>query len=752
MKRLFILLFLFCLPAWASIAYVSASGTTHAYSTACSSACAATTLTAGTTGGNLVIVGLSWRTTTANLMQVKSNASTKFTIYSQGCNGTGTCSALTACIDCAASTTVTPVFSASTKSDLNVAEYSGVTWIGISPWASGTSTTPGCTITTGDSNDWLIAETASAGTTNPTSGTGNLRQTNNAGSSGVAAALIDNTVSSPGSVTATATISSGIYSASCLELRTTAAKTYIWPDCDGTHPCLIHHDGDHPSPSGQALTAPIHFFIQPSLASNTLVLTLMHPSTYTVSSISDDQSNSWSAGATTTDATNGLITEYRYVCGAATGTSHIQINYTATMGTNDQVYFSEDEFSGIATSSCSGGTSGTNTVVGKIQPGSITASGSQMLFTTAISANAGTEPTPSSGWSMPDDLSATVFNDPWANVISTVSVQDCTSGCNPSIYANGQAVSIRNNYSIIAQAFKASNGAGTQPSSGQSWVVRHVQYLGPGSGASARGSFTFPTTGNAVVVTSSNAQSIQSLSGLADNAGNSLTAVTMTDTTTDPQIYSVCLGSGGVNRDRALFWTANTTNGLQLAWYDISGAKTSGGAQGCVGTTRNHALCSSTNCAQTIGTCGNSPYTNSCRNIVNILGSDGGTFTATLNSTAKSVVLGASYLGAGPPVGACTTTSGGTLTGGLAPPTCTGNSSTLVSNSLWAAPMGDGSHLYNGDPYFYWYTSSTSGYSVDFMMANEQDAGGTGGTVYDGGAIEIMGQPASGVTMVQRRR
>ena len=68
----------------------------------------------------------------------------------------------------------------------------------------------------------------------------------------------------------------------------------------------------------------------------------------------------------------------------------------------------------------------------------------------------------------------------------------------------------------------------------------------------------------------------------------------------------------------------------------------------------------------------------------------------------------------------------------------------FVFASIWAKGMSDGSHWDNGDPYGYWYTNSTSKFSVDYLMQND-----TGGSAYDGAAIEILGQPGSQAQQAQ---
>ena len=196
-----------------------------------------------------------------------------------------------------------------------------------------------------------------------------------------AGALIENTVASPGVVTATATIHSGPWSASGVELRTTAPMTYIWPDCDLAHPCLIYHK-DIPAMPLEADGPEFHIWVHPSLEHNLLKLTISHPTINSISSISDNNANAWSTGAIATGSY--LTTEVRYVCGAPAGGNAITITLASAITISDIMQVSYDEYSGVDTSSCSDGTSGaTHLSAGPMKPGSITTTGDGDLIYTA---------------------------------------------------------------------------------------------------------------------------------------------------------------------------------------------------------------------------------------------------------------------------------------------------------------------------------------------------------------------------------
>ena len=614
------------------------------------------------------------------------------------------------CRDCAALTSVTPNFTQSTLYNLSAEEYSGISVIGITKTATGTSTAPGITITTGDPNDWLVAVTSSPGSSGiAAAGTGNLENAARTGSSGgVAGAACDNTVAAAGSLSCTVTTTSGAWSAAGVELRTAYPTTYIWPDCDSTHPCVIHEKDTVALGTGSdVLTGPFKITVPPTLPGNLMKLTITHPSPATVSSITDDQSNTWTTGATTTDSENDETTEVRYVCGAATGTSAITVAFSKAITDGNVAQFSYDEVSGIAPSACGDGGSGSNGNQGVLNPGPITTTSSgDLIFTFGISTSESTENGNQAGVAMPDDLSAKIAENDFDQFMSMVHVQASAGLINPTIYANAQDVNNRGGlYSnIVSQAFKPLNGAGTQPSGIH--VVTDMHFLN----WNTMGWNPLPSNGNAVVFSTSNPSEGWGMTNLADNYGATYTRTPYTDPTVDPQQYSACLGANVSARDRIFSFTPDVDQ-THVEIYTISGADNATGTS-CVGTTVNHA-------AGIQGATAND----------NIVGDP--VIKPTINAGANSLIIATSYFGIGPPSGMC-------ISGGVAPPVCTGQSAGVVFNSIYATGMTDQSSWSTGDPFVFFYTNSTSPRSMDYLMAN-----GTAQASYYGAAIEILGAVAA---------
>ncbi len=700
------LVFLGSTPAFAAISYVPASQTIC--SQAAASAGSACTLTAATTAGNLVVAGLTWNTASTSINSVVGSApGSYFFPYAQVCSSGGSCSAILICRECSAVTTVIPTFSSSTSYNLSVEEYSGVAAIGVTQKATGTSTAPGVTIATGEANDWIVAATASPGSASlPTPASGNLRNAALTGTSSndVAGAACDNTLAAAGTLSCTATITVSAWSAVGVELRASDPTTHIWPDCDAIQPCVIHEKNTVALGTGtDTLTGPFEITVPPTLPGNLMKLTISHPSTAAIASISDDHLNIWTAGASTTDAGNAETTEVRYVCGAATGTSVITVAFDNAIVDGDVAQFSYDEVSGVAASACGDGGSGSSGGQGVLNPGPFTTTANgDLVFTFGICSSDLSENGNQAGVAMPEDNAAKVAENDYDQFMSMVEVQSAAGVINPTIYANAQDV---NNtallyWNVVSQAFKAANGAGTQPTGIQ--VVTDQHFIN----WPILGWNPLPSNGNAVIFSTSNPSAGWSMTNLRDNYGATYTRTPYTDPTVDPQQYFTCLGSNVSARDRIFSFTPDVIQ-THVEIYTVAGAKNAVGT-GCVGTTINHV----------VGTQG--PILND-----NIVGDP--LITPTINGSFDSAIFTTSYIGTGPPTGMC-------ISGGVTPPVCTGQSAGVIFNSIYATGMTDQSSWSTGDPFAFFYTNSTAPRSMDYLMAN-----GTSGTALYGAAIEVFG-------------
>jgi hypothetical protein len=582
MKRLLLILALLSGSAFAAIANVPASATLCNQTVA--SAGAACTLTATTTANNVVTVKVAYKTTTRTFGDSTqptgmsgSSTSAKFHLYGYSCNGSSECVAIWICFKCAAVTTVTPKFSGTTLYVLTVDEYSGVGSIGISAQATGSSTAPAVTITTSDSDNWIVMGSASLGNAGiPTSNTGTLRNANRTGStsSNVAGASCDNTVSVAGSLKCQVTISSGVWAAAAVELRSIAAPTsYQWPNCDTSHPCMIHEvstvtDGTTESNNAYKLR------FQPSKANNAIGLVVTHLDTKTISSITIDSGDSFGAAVVTTDnATDATKSELFVKCGATTGASEITVTFSAAMISGDIVHFHYFEMAGVPTTSCTDGSSGANGLTASpFQPGSITTTvNGDVIYNFAITSYPfPTSEVPQGPVTPSGPLAAMVAQNTVSKYAVQMQYQAALGAINPALYINDQFL---RRWNSLAVAFKTSVSTGTLPST---MNVNHItHYYFP---ASLLVSAALPSTGDLLIVATTNADDLYAVTNLRDHNANTYTRPT--HAALDGQIFYSCSSTSGT--DLTYSWSAQNL-ATHLVLYDVSGGAT-GGSTACYDT------------------------------------------------------------------------------------------------------------------------------------------------------------------------
>jgi Bacterial Ig-like domain (group 3) len=475
---------------------------------------------------------------------------------------------------------------------------------------------------------------------------------------------------------------------SALACRAAGAHTYIWPDCDTTHPCVVHHidtvgDG---TASGETLQD-FKFPMEPSSPGNLLVFTVMHVSSKTIA-VTDNKNGAWQTAVTTANAADGEESELLYICGATAGTSLITIHLSQPAVHDEPLHFTYDEVSGIAPTACLDGTAAANGLQGTIQPGPVTTTADgDLIFNYGEETYQYPEYDAPIGGVTPDSNAALLMENIVDKYASEVSLQATHGAYTPALSINTDPTP--RNWNSVAAAFKASPGAGTQPAGIH--ITRILHFVGVLVNPVT---VPFPSSGNAIVISTSNPSVGWDMANLTDNEGHTYTRTPFSNDALDPQIFSTCLGSGTGGQNLVISWTPSTINNHVL-FYDIAGAATTGGSTGCVGATVN-----------------------------TILGFQPPTLDAPMTgdpvitpTTPGSVIVATSYVGTGPP--------SASLTPGV------------VFNSIWATGMIDSSSWDTGDPYAYAYTTSTSPISFNWQMANSTGLA-NGGTNFDGAAIEIL--------------
>lgn len=677
-----------------AIANVTASKTVCVQtSTATTATC---TLTASTTAGNSVVVGLSWKATAATVNSVTSPSTTTERFHQFGpniCNGSSECAAIFVCRGCAALTTVKPTFSASTLFTINVDEYSGVGSIGIAATATGTSTTPSVSLTTSDANNFIVVQTASLGNAGiPTAGTGTLRTANRTGttSSNVAGASCDNTVAGAGSVTCSVTITSGVWAAVAIELRTVAAPTsYQWPNCDSSHPCLIHSVAT----TSYGVTESNNAFklrFQPSKANNTGMLVVHRLTTKTVT-LTDDQSNTWgSPVVTTADAGNGYTTALYVKCGLATGTSEITLTFSTGPVSGDVTEFWYSEWAGVPTTSCTDGSSGANALnSATLQPGSITTGSSgDVIVNYAIQGYPFSQSEVEIGPLRPRTGAAMIMQNIVDKFGASMEFQAAAGAINPVFYNTDQ---FARSWNSLAVALKSSPGTGTLPSGIHVVHINHFYYPNDGDLVTASGQVkvALPTTGNLLMITTTNASDLYAISNLKDSSLNTYTRTPFD--ALDGQIFYSCSATPAT--DMTYGWTSQNI-AAHFVSYDVAGART-GGSTACFDTRVSASGSASAGADIT-----NAP-----------------TITP---STANGLIINVVPFGTGPPSSA--------ITAGQ------------VMVSMYATGMTDTSNWDTGDAHGYYYNPNTSAFSFGYHMA------GASTTAWNGLAAAFMAPAAGGAS------
>jgi len=230
-----------------------------------------------------------------------------------------------------------------------------------------------------------------------------------------------------------------------------------------------------------------------TLASNLLTLRMTYPHGSTVSSISDNKSSTYTLGASVDSGTNGWVTALYYVPGATAGITQITITFSASVA---DWHASLQEYSGVTPSSPGDGICSSSIAIAPIvQCGlgiNTGTSGDLIVASTMLVGGLGstlcgnTSATIAAGGGFVLDAA-----DPYCSDADEEFVQSSFGLITPSFSITGNA----NAFNIVAMAFKASPGAGTNPIG---MYILHQQTVRINSGASSQTNY-FVSTGNLLV-------------------------------------------------------------------------------------------------------------------------------------------------------------------------------------------------------------------------------------------------------------
>lgn len=313
--------------------------------------------------------------------------------------------------------------------------------------------------------------------------------------------------------------------------------------------------------------------VDPTLANNLLWIgisacgqtTTQCDTSPALTGVTDNQSNTWVADATETNASDHITTYGLHVCGATAGVTTITVTFSAKVA---DFHFEFKQYDGITTSSCVDGTPSNALAVGpggtapsNITPGAITTTVDGDLITSHCiytSNNMGTSEASDiqiPGGSTFDSADYSLSSVDYSFLQTT---HGAISPFAAIVNTNAQ------NFNCIGVAFKTA-AAGTAPTG---MYIKHIQYTH--NTTADPQSIIFPSAGNLVV--GSTSENNQVVSAVSDTASNSYTIIA--PAANHGSIFYVCAATTA----NTLIVKPTIAAALTSQWfmlYDVVGAATS---------------------------------------------------------------------------------------------------------------------------------------------------------------------------------
>jgi hypothetical protein len=222
-----------------------------------------------------------------------------------------------------------------------------------------------------------------------------------------------------------------------------------------------------------------------SLAGNLVTLRITAPHGSTISSIADNKSDSYTLGVSEDSGSGGWVTALYYLPNAPAGITQITVTYSASVA---DWHGAIEEYSGIATSSPADGTCG-NTSSTVACSAAITTTGNNDLVVASMiglgsSIYTNTMGTIAAGGSFSLDSADTQASDGDEEEVLAMA-----GSVTPSFTITGSTES----FNIVGMAFKASAGAGTNPTG---MYILHEQHF---EMVQTSETINFPSNGNLLV-------------------------------------------------------------------------------------------------------------------------------------------------------------------------------------------------------------------------------------------------------------
>lgn len=298
-----------------------------------------------------------------------------------------------------------------------------------------------------------------------------------------------------------------------------------------------------------------------TLSGNLLTLRITYSHGATVSSIVDNKGSSYTLGASTDSGAGGWITSLYYVAGAAAGITQITITFSASVA---DWHGAVQEYSGVATSSPGDGACSNHASSIQCSAAITTTTAGDLIVASMIGLGATIRQNPMSsvtpGASFFLDSADTNCSDADEEVVQT-----SAGTITPSFTVTGNSES----FNIVAMAFKAAPGSGTNPSG---MYILHQQHLQIGTAGTSQTSY-FVSSGNLIVATTD-------IFPEEDNVTIDTCTPSNTWTKRDPsgsympQIFFIPSATSSTSLHCTVHAPAPTYNGI-IVVYDVVGAAAS---------------------------------------------------------------------------------------------------------------------------------------------------------------------------------
>jgi hypothetical protein len=424
-------------------------------------------------------------------------------------------------------------------------------------------------------------------------------------------------------------------------------------------------------------------FPESSLAGNAVVIGMTFPNSINVSSVTDDKGNTYSLA--TSCANTGLYTPDKHAIyvalNVAAGATHAIVTFSAG---SSNIHFALASFYNVAASSAPDGSICTTDIVPtsntapNIQAGSFSTTTDGDLIWNYVSDEA--DGIPGDNNSVSSITYGTGFTglhgEQRHGSATQFEIQAAHGAINPGITFSQTT---HDSFGSVAIALKASaitQGSGPGPGI-------HILREETLAQIDTSTPFTFPCSGNEIVVVNETGGTSNLLTAVSDTQSNTYTQISGTNTTSDPNIFYTTSATCANNLSGTLTLASGAGGTTLVVLFDLTGVNASSPID-----TGVRAANSSTLTATESGATKNAGSVSGNANIT-----DAPSLTP---SVAGDLIIGAINLGTGPP--------SGVVTG--------------VYDLTWYAGSGDSNYFNNGDGVFHYLASSTSTVNVQYTVSN----------------------------------